>query len=460
MKFDKIRSRLVTSTWRLHYALLVCSLLAGLIGRVSANAAQGGGLDPSFGEQGMITTDFNGGWASAVSIQIDGRILAAGYSASDASNNNFAVTRYTFNGQPDITFGFNGKVTTDFNGQNDQAYAVVLQADQKIIVAGETIPQSNPVLPDSDFAVVRYTIRGGLDPAFGLGGKVTLDFGGRDAAIALAVQPDGKILIAGETRQSNYWKVALARLNKDGSLDQTFGDRGKTTSQIGAGPDVNALAIQPDGKLIVAGAALDSQKQTLSRAFLARYDPGGRIDIGFGQKGIVFSSDRGFSNSFYGIDLQMDGKIIAAGASYDSRQSNILLSRFNSDGSPDSSFGTSGKVFTDLNTSDERAYAVRALSDGSLLVAGYITMGLSSSTDFLLLRYTSAGTLDSSFGNGGTSQADFGLDDFGYAMALYSDGRAVVAGKTGSTHYNFALARFNNKVLHYPPRIFIPLVGQ
>jgi uncharacterized delta-60 repeat protein len=206
-------------------------------GHVSANAAQGGDLDPSFGEQGLITTDFNGGWASAVSIQVDGRIVAAGYSASDASNNNFAVTRYTFNGQPDITFGFNGKVTTDFNGQNDQAYAVVLQADQKIIVAGETIPQSNPVLPDSDFALVRYTTRGGLDPTFGLGGKVTLDFGGRDTAIALAVQPDGKILIAGETRQSNFWKVALARLNKDGSLDQTFGDRGKATSQIGTGPD-------------------------------------------------------------------------------------------------------------------------------------------------------------------------------------------------------------------------------
>src|SRR5262245_1644952 len=156
--------------------------------------ADAGDLDGTFGIGGKVTTDLSGGEdeAKAVAIQPDGKIVVAGL--SEGLNLDFAVARYNTDGTLDINFGINGKVITDFSGRRDVAFAVGLQADGKIVVAGTAGNASN-----TDFAIARYNVDGSLDTAFGIGGKVTTDFGKDDSANVLSIQSNGNIVIAGTT---------------------------------------------------------------------------------------------------------------------------------------------------------------------------------------------------------------------------------------------------------------------
>jgi uncharacterized delta-60 repeat protein len=440
-------------------ALLVCLVSLGASRPEESRATRAGILDPSFGDQGRVSLDFNGGWASAAVIGIDGKILAAGYSPGSSSQNDFALVRYTFDGQLDTSFGRMGQITTDFNGQDDQASAIAVQAGGKILVAGKTVPFSDPVLPDTDFALARYTPKGGLDRTFGLGGRVTLDFGASDGIAALALLPDGKILAAGDSLQYEFGQIVLARLNPNGSLDAGFGQGGKVFTQIDQGAaEVSALLLQPDGKLLVAGQ-VQFRLTPQNGAFVARYLPEGSPDPSFGEDGIALLVDRGLSDRIQAIALQPDGRIVAAGTNSDQRQKNLLLVRFEPDGSLDAGFGDSGKIVTDLGNASEQAHGVQVQSDGKLVVAGHIGQPVSLDIDFLLARYLPDGSLDPSFGVDGISRVDFGADDYGYALAMYGDGRILLAGKTGVNHYDFALARLQNDVPHLLPKVWIPMIS-
>jgi uncharacterized delta-60 repeat protein len=184
--------------------------------------------------------------AYAVALQRDGKIVVAGYSDAHASGD-FALARYTPDGTLDTSFGPSrtGTVFTDFEGFQDLAHAIVLQPDGKIVVAGEA------TLPNRDFALARYTTDGTLDPAFSGDGKVRARFGPGAIARAIALQPDGKIVAAGSVGGD----VALARYTTHGSLDPTFNRDGKVQTSFGSiGVMIQALAIQPrDGRLVVAG---------------------------------------------------------------------------------------------------------------------------------------------------------------------------------------------------------------
>ncbi len=216
-------------------------------------------------------------------------------------------------GMLDATFGTGGKVTTDFGGGEEIARAVALQPDGKIVTAGfvrNLGPGSN-----ENFALARYNSNGSLDISFDGDGKVTTDFlGFPDRAEAIAIQPDGKIVVAGQaanTPPGGTALFALARYNSDGSLDTSFDGDGKlTTSFINGFESALDLSIQPDGKLIVVGRA---SNQSSGGAALARYNGNGSLDTSFGTDGKIIASLGGGGGSAEAVALQSDGKIVIGG---------------------------------------------------------------------------------------------------------------------------------------------------
>ena len=214
-----------------------------------------GNLDPTFGSAGKVTTDFAGGsdLAFGVALQPDGKIVAAGTATRGATIfSDFALARYNPDGSLDATFGSGGKVTTDFTGNFDQANAVALQPNGKIVAAGSTGDGTS-----HDFALARYNPDGSLDATFGSGGKVITDFtGGSDQAFGVALQPNGKIVAAGTAHTGTILEFALVRYKKHGGLDPSFGSGGKVTTDFTGSNDVaGGVALQPDRKIVAVGHA-------------------------------------------------------------------------------------------------------------------------------------------------------------------------------------------------------------
>ena len=263
-----------------------------------------GTLDSDFGTGGIVTTPFsNGASGNDVAIQPDGNIVVAG-----SSNNNFALARYTITGTLDNTFGAGGVITTDLGG-NDVAYGLALQPDGNIVVAGRTSGANY------DFALARYTITGTLDSDFGTNGITTTGFRGNDTAYGLVLQPDGKIVAVGQTRNN----FALARYTGSGGLDNTFDSDGKVTTDFGSDETGRAVALQPDGKIVAVGHT-DGR-----RLSVARYNPDGSLDNTFGTQGRANNplGGSGYDHG-YAVAIQPDRKIIAAGSDGD----NFVVARY------------------------------------------------------------------------------------------------------------------------------------
>jgi len=335
-----------------------------------------GSLDGTFGAGGKVSTDFTGGLDSGrgVAVQSDGRIVVAGYTTLD-----FALARYNANGALDATFGSGGKVTTDFFGSLDRAFAVALQGDGRIVAAGFAYD----LMGHTNFAVARYNTNGSLDATFGGGGKFTYQFTGvMDAADAVAIQPDGKILVAG--RAGNAW--GIIRVNADGSgLDPTFGSSGHVSLFTGDANTAGAgeVLVQPDGEIVGVGVTIDATKDFA----LARFSPAGALDVlGFGAPtGEVTKDFAGGVDAGQSAALQGDGKIVAAGVATIGGGSDFALARFGTDGSLDAGFHGTGGVTTDFEGLADVANAVAIQTDGKIVAAGTATTP--TGTDFALVRY-------------------------------------------------------------------------
>jgi uncharacterized delta-60 repeat protein/RHS repeat-associated protein len=303
-----------------------------------------GSLDTAFGSSGVVTTSFGGtDVAYGMAIQEDGKVILVG-----SSSGSFAIARYNTDGTLDNSFDSDGKVTT--TGLGD-AYGVAIQADGKIVVAGWV---------GSDFSVARYNSDGSLDTSFDGDGKLTTNIGtSHDEAYDVAIQSDGKIVVAGKKGLSGSF--ALARYNTDGSLDTSFDSDGiVTTSGTGDG---YSLAIQPDGKILLAG---EFDGGGVIDFVIARYNTNGSLDTSFDADGKV-TTDFGGSEGAYSITLQNDGKIVAAGYK---GTTHFALARYNSNGSLDTSFDTDGKLTTQIGTSSY-ALSVMIQPDGKIVAAGY-----------------------------------------------------------------------------------------
>ncbi len=386
-----------------------------------------GFLDPTFGSGGLAFTDFPASTfdrANALVVQPDGKTVVVGQVVNIGENlgQGFAVVRFKANGSPDDSFGSNGRVV--FGENNSQAQAVALQPDGKIVVAGTRVGGGNQ---SDDFAVGRLNIDGTLDTSFGGGdGWATADFGSYELGNAVVLQADGKILVAGDTGVGIEIDFAVARFSDSGVLDTTFGSDGLATANFGAWDVGRRAAMQADGKILVTGVSYDDSSGVQLMA-LARFTSNGVLDNFFASGGLATYGAGYFDDSAYDVALQADGKILVAGNS----SGEFFVARYTTAGVLDTSFGGGdGLATADFHLDGEAGVAVQP--DGKIVVAGH----------FAVTRLTVDGEIDTTFGNGGLATVNLvgRVDD----VALGLDGKILVAGfrsdPSGST---FAVVRLD-----------------
>jgi uncharacterized delta-60 repeat protein len=424
-----------------------------------------GDLDPTFGGDGKVTTNFRSGEELRnVAIDADGKIVVAGCTGGHGSP--IALARYNPNGTLDTSFGGGGKVTTDLAHKGgDCALDVAIQDDGKIVAAGH----SGFGGPHAKFAVVRYRPDGTLDKTFGGDGWVSTDFTpDSDFAAAVAIQADGKIIAAGQSGVFGANTMfALARYNPDGTRDTTFGEHGQVTTDFTGGDDgANAVGLQSDGKIVVAGGAGTDSDFGGTGFALARYEADGTLDTSFGEDGLVTTAITvGKGDAAADVEILSNGKILAAGV--DGRggcgpcgsdlSTSFALVRYNADGTIDTGFGGSGEglVITPLSPKDDAASDLAVQADGRIVVAGVAGRGRRGGGDtwFALVRYDADGMLDPTLGGDGTMKTNFTPNtDFASGMALQADGKFVAAGIADylGTHDRFALARYFSDAASQP----------
>jgi uncharacterized delta-60 repeat protein len=388
---DQARALVVTADGRLVAAGLATGEATNLDFAL-ARYNPDGSLDPSFGNGGEVTTDFGGfppdDHAHSLVQQADGKLVVAGgvFRSDGDFDNDFALARYNPDGSLDASFGNGGIVLTDF-ADGEEAHALALQADGKLVAAGVAFTSGAGQM----FGLARYNPDGSLDASFGNGGTVTTAFGsGIVQPSGLAVQADGKLVAAGSVLVGSTLDFALVRYQPNGTLDQTFGKAGRVTTQITrSDDDAQALALQADGKLVLAGSANVGGHFDFA---LARYRPNGTLDRTFGKAGKVTTDFTGPDNSdaANALAVQADGKLVAAGVAFTGGVGeDFALARYQRDGSLDPAFGTGGKVTTDFagSTAFESVNALAVQADGNLVAAGVAQVAAGAQPDFALARY-------------------------------------------------------------------------
>lgn len=411
-----------------------------------------GTLDANFGAGGKITTDFAGSTdrAEAVAIDSAGRIVVAGWSYQFGTSYDFALARYLSDGSLDEGFGTGGRVTTDLAGSFDRAYSIAIDGLERILLAGE----SNQPGTGYDFALARYDSTGQLDSSFSGDGKATADFGSpNDYAMSIAIDASAGIVAAGATYQAvTGWDLATARFNVDGTLDSGFDGDGRVTTDLDSQfEQASGVVIDPSGRIIVVGETYHPL-ETLTDFALVRYAADGTLDGSFGSGGKV-TTNLGVLSSMFDqaedvILVQPDGKIVVAGGTHtDAGGFDFGIVRYNRDGSLDSTFGSGGQVTTDFgNRSFDYATSIALQSDGRILVGGRVRRGING-WDVALARYNVDGTLDATFGSGGLVTTHLGTSfDLIRDIAVDGLGRIVLAGHvfTPTNGTDVALVRYTS----------------
>ncbi len=399
------------------------------------SAAADGDLDPAFGAGGIVTTDLNGNSpdvGNGVVVQSDGKIIVAGSTVVTGQPAAIGLTRYNSDGSLDTSFDSDGKVTTTA-GAGISGEAVALQADGKIVVAGVGRPAGQS---DFDFVVARYNANGSLDTSFdSTGVNITRFSTFDDVAQAVAIQDDGKIVVAGQsfTAQTGGTSLfAVARYNTNGSLDSTFGGgTGKVTTSFAAGAaDARAVFIQPDGKIVAAGTRN-----------LARYMSDGTLDTTFGGAGRVLINVQGININ--AAALQPDGNILAAGfGEIAPANSGFAVVRLTAEGVFDNSFNGTGRSVIDVGPERDEAYALTLQPNGKIILAG----GSNFTPVFALARFNSNGTLDTSFSGDGIATTPFPISNSqAHGVVLQADGKIIAPGRAGIGQTgDVAVARYQN----------------
>lgn len=407
---------------RLAVAAAVC---VGTVGFSPTPAlAADGDLDSGFGSGGTLTTFFPvGSYANAVAIQPDGKIVAVGAAAGPSLTGEFAVARYETDGTLDTAFSEDGMLTTPIAGGGDEARSVAIQPNGRIVVAG--------IDSRRRFAVVRHLADGSLDPSFDGNGIVRTNLtSGEDLAYDVAIQPDGKIVVVGSAGP-NAPRSAIVRYRPGGGLDRAFGDRGIIVADRGWST-ARSVVLQPDGRIVVAGYGGGIR--------LERFRPSGRRDRSFGGDGVVDDVDGMIFP--LAVALQDDGRIVVAGA-WDIFE--VGLARFTTDGALDPTFGVDGLVHHAWSTGGEQAIDALVIQDDGRIVAvgssGPHEFGDPGEWRFVLTRYEADGTLDTTWGTAGEVVTDFLGGGSVNGAAAQPDGNIVVVGGAGDPE-QFALARY------------------
>jgi uncharacterized delta-60 repeat protein len=398
-----------------------------------------GDLDPTFGAGGKILAADTVGFPVAdMAVQSDGKVVLVG-----SLNNDFAITRFNANGTIDRSFGGSGFVRTDFGGVKDIAKAVAIQADGKILIAGQ---RESDHRGDDRAVLVRLNSNGTPDSTFDGDGKRVLDVKG-SGANALALLPDGKILVAGG-KDSGTFNINddffVARLLPNSAADSTFGnftsspfDGDKRTGSAAIdfhadtqGEEATMISLAPGGKIVLAGTGGNGQVLNTQKLAVTRLTSNGTIDSSFtdGISGAGKSNNLLLFANYKDMTVAADGSVTVVGGI----NGNVLTVRIKSSGGLDTAFNGTGHIITDLGGNDQ-AKNVLVNREGILVAGG-------SSGKFALLRYKLNGTLDASFGNGGTRITSVGPDDAILTSTLSADGRLTAFGRTGGAARYFTAA--------------------
>lgn len=401
-----------------------------------------GDLDALFGSGGVVLRDVLHGddYGFAVTVQADGKVLIAGRAdIGGLAGSDFAVARFNADGTPDSSFGTGGLVTTDLGSPSDSACCIAVQSDGKIVLAGETTRSST----GTDFALVRYNSNGTLDSSFGTGGKVVNDLSGStDQPKAMALGTNGTIIVAGSADIAGLPQFVVARYTSTGQLDGGFGAGGVSKTSFTAGySQARALTVLNDGSIVVAGMA-SNFSDGINNFAAVHYFANGAFDSSFGSSGWAIVSLGGDNQAADSVVLQSDGKLVLAGEYYNSTTdaADFALTRLTSSGALDTSFGNSGTVLTDFNGGYDQSFAAAVQSDDRIVVAGIAT--LNGHSTFGVATYNRDGSPDTAFA-GGHVAVPIGTDAVANAVALDGQGHIYLGGfaLNASGNYDLALAR-------------------
>ena len=295
-------------------------------------------------------------------------------------------------------------------------------------------------------APVAVAAPGALDPTFDGDGRVTTDLGSAsEEGDAVAIQPDGKIVVLAQTEDEDTFVTTsvLIRYDSSGALDPTFDSDGIL---VVSGMDPADVAVQSDGKIVVVGGVLIDLGDSVTADFaVARFNTDGTPDTTFSDDGRATADFDGRWDGATAVALQADGKIVAAGGTggnLSHTSQDFAVARFNTDGTPDTSFGGDGTTNTNVLGTSEQAFAVVVQTNGKVVVGGKAHQK-KTGQDFALVRYRSNGALDLGFSGDGKLRTSFDVHDTLSGLALQSDGKIVAAGTAGGpTGEDFALARY------------------
>ena len=390
-----------------------------------------GTLDNTFDADGRVMTEMGGTGCRIfdVASQSDGKIVVAGFNAT-GTETTIAAARYAPTGSLDLTFSGDGKLTVDMGAGNEVAHAVAIQSDGKVVI-GATSHASGT----GDFALVRLTTDGNLDGSFDTDGQVTTDFFSEDAAVALKIQTDGKLVLAGWAG----YDLAVARYLTNGALDNTFSFDGMLTTSVSQTDQVFGLALQSDGKIIATGSTWTGDEAYF---LTVRYLTTGALDNSFNDVGHVMTAFVASRDVARAVVVQSDNKILAAGASWENNDWDFALARCLNNGLPDYSFGYEGMVTTNFGNTQNEIFGALQQSDGKIVVAGYI------GDHFGIARYLPDGEVDATFGtSSGYTANQVGVEkSAAFALTIQPDGKLVAAGFGligGTSKHDFAVVRYN-----------------
>lgn len=418
------------------------------------STAQDGTLDNSFGNDGLVKLAL-GTFDDKIHdmiVQPDGKILLAGFSYVESYN--FAIIRLNSNGSLDETFGNNGKVVLPVGSNNsdpfngDKAYGLSLTPDGKIVIVGEAFDRVSKF----NVGIIQLLSNGALDTTFGNNGIVSIPVPSADAYTRSCVV-DGKsnIYITGGAYSSNQLDVFILKCDRYGQLDTTFGASGIVVYPVYKFQNdmANKILIDKNEKLMLAGTAYNTTNEDY---LIMRFNANGTPDTTFAEKGYEVIGFFGSSNEqCYGMAIQEDEKIILAGHSNNSFY-DVILTRLNSDGSKDLSFGSSGVTYTNHGTDTDTAQSTDIViqPDGKIIAGGLAS--LSQKLNYAMTRYNTDGTLDNSFGSDGFVYTNFTSisDDQALAIALQEDGKILLAGQTYDGQGMMSVARYNNPDVSAP----------
>lgn len=432
-----------------HAATLTALILAGcLIAPTQAIPGQPGTLDATWASAspigaGKLMVDF-AGWedaAHAVMLQPDGKIVLSGTCSSQA-----CLVRLLSDGTLDTTFNGTGKVTTTLAGSYADMRGAALQPDRKIITAGNCITANV-----YQFCVARYLPSGALDTSFGGTGYVSSVITANNFARTAMLQPDGKILVAGECTGAVNKDFCVVRYLGDGQFDSGFGVAGKAIFAMDSGSDTPyAMQLLPDGKIIVVGECGAGSQGYFC---IARLLANGSLDTSFKFTGKVLVPAGTGSSGARAVALQPDGRLVLAGDCENGTFHVICIVRLLANGDVDTSFSGDGELVRSFGSGIDRASSIHVLPDARILVVGHCATG-NGTVDFCGGRVTTNGETDDSFASSGGFATVLSIrDDVPYASLMQPDGKLVVAGSCGGNSVNgmwdLCVARYDGGPFNY-----------